>query len=140
MIDLIIPLKYFLLFFLWFILIGSSCLYQSNEGMFLHTFHLFFYSNFSVLSTPPFPLQVDVSSPGAPRVAFKPDCRQLATSVSLLSEPVNRLQLDKTEGQSFRRPAAWVGLPSPWTRSPPTLDIPTTPGAQGDPTGMGKTK
>ncbi|KAA8579524.1 hypothetical protein FQN60_006617, partial [Etheostoma spectabile] len=31
---------------------------------------------------------VDASSPGAPRVAFKPDCRQVATSVSLLSEPL----------------------------------------------------
>lgn len=29
---------------------------------------------------------------------------------------------------------------SPWTQSPPTRAIPTTPDAPGDPTGMGKTK
>ncbi|KAK2856779.1 hypothetical protein Q5P01_005514 [Channa striata] len=34
---------------------------------------------------------VDVSSTGTPRVAFKPGCRELTTSVGLLSEPIDRL-------------------------------------------------
>ncbi len=55
----------------------------------LYTFHIL-----TLNSCLPFP-QVDVSSSGAHRVAFNPDCRQFATSVNLLSEPVHRLQLNK---------------------------------------------
>lgn len=73
------------------------------------TFHIMNSNPPSVFS----PLQVDVSSTGAPRVAFKPDCRQLATSVRLLSEPIDRLQLNKTARKvpaAEPSPAAWAGL------------------------------
>lgn len=95
-----------------------------------------------------FALQVDVSSLGTPRAAFKPDCRRLTTSVSLLSGPIRR----SPAGQQLARclpaeqppccppptPSCLLRRVSPWTQSPPTRATPTTLDARGGPTGMGK--
>ena len=70
-----------------FWLLSSSTI---KYGQISQTLHIL---NFCLLL---FPLQVDVSSPGARRVAFKPDCRRLTTSVSLLSRPIDRIQPNKT--------------------------------------------
>lgn len=123
-----------------------------KRGQISQTFHIL-NSNSPSVSLSLSLLQVDVSSPGAPRVAFKPDCRQLATSVGLLSESIRRLRLIETSEQSFHRrvcqrssraglcaapePGCLGKTASPWTRSPPTLVIPTTLDAPGDHTGMG---
>lgn len=106
------------------------------------------YLSFWVKVIVSFALQIDVSSLGTPRVAFKPDCRQLTTSVSLLSEPIHC----SPAGQQLARclpaeqppccppptPSCLLRRASPWTQSPHTRAIPTTLGARGGRTGTGK--